>query len=228
MLFKHIMTDEVEDSFQAFLVDGAEFTDIEEYPILTEDMVPSVLPEKIMHFSKAIAYQGDLSKTVIYFFSPDKSFERVRRNPQLYVDFFKRTAGIMGFDYSVHTDMPVIKQKSQMNDNLSLSFYFANKGIPLYPAPRAGSDDTVEEYLKAFPKHTFLVLGTHGFVQHRWQKREWCYWIDLLINELEPKGFIVVGHLTGEIFEQFKDKVPFYFYDSFIEERMKEVKKNGN
>lgn len=46
MLFKHIMTDEVEDSFQAFLVDGAEFTDIEEYPILTEDMVPSVLPEK--------------------------------------------------------------------------------------------------------------------------------------------------------------------------------------
>lgn len=228
MLQKYKKTCEVEDSFQAFLVDGAEFTNVEEYPILREDMVPSKLPEKIMHFSRAITYQGDLSNTVIYFFSPDKTFERVRRNPKRYLNFFKRTAGIMGFDFSVHTDMPFIKQKSQMNDNLSLSFYYGNNGVQLYPAPRGGADCTVDEYLAAFPKHTYLVLGVHGFIKEKQEQAEWYCWIKTLIEKLEPKGFIVVGHLSNPMFDEFKKQVPFYFYDSFIEERRKEKSKNGD
>jgi len=115
--------DAVDDSFQAFLVDGAFFTHNEEYPILREDMISTTIPKKIMPFSKAITFQGDLSNTFICFFSPDKTFERVRRNPRKYIHFFKRTAGIIGFDFSIHDDMPIIKQKTQINDNLSLTFF---------------------------------------------------------------------------------------------------------
>lgn len=227
-MYKFDFDNKVDDSFQSFLVDGAEFTKIEEYPIIRENMVPSKVPEKLMHFSKAITYQGDLSKTVIYFFSPDATFERVRRNPKKYLNFFKRTAGIIGFDFSVHSDMPIIKQKSQMNDNLSLSFYFGNNGIPLYPAPRGGSDCTVDEYLSAFPKHTLITVGVHGFIKEKQEKSEWYYWLNKLIDTLEPTGIIVVGHLSSHIFDDLKEKVPFYFYDSFIEERSKEVNENGN
>jgi len=227
-MYKFDFDNKVDDSFQSFLVDGAEFTEIEEYPILRENMVPSKIPGKIMHFSRAITYQGDLSKTIIYFYSPDKTFERVRRNPQQYLNFFKRTAGIIGFDFSVHSDMPIIKQKSQMNDNLSLSFYFGNNGVPLYPSPRAGSDSTIDEYLSAFPKHTLIAVGVHGFVKEKQEKYEWYVWLKTLIEKLEPKGIIVIGHLSGSLFDEFKEKVPFYFFDSFIEERSKEVAKNGN
>ena len=221
------LDDKVIDSFQAFLVDGANFTELEEYPILREDMVPSTIPEKIMPFSKAITYQGDLSKTFIYFFSPDATFERVRRNPRKYLNFFKRTAGIFGFDYSVHSDMPLIKQKSQMNDNLSLSFFYANNGIPLYPTPRGGSSSIEDEYLKAFPKNTFIALGVHGFIKEKQQKAEWYCWIQKLIQTLEPKGIIVIGHLLSPMFDEFKSQVPFYFFDSLIEERSREVKNYG-
>ncbi len=110
-MLNKIFEKEIVDSFQAFLVDGAEFTKKEEYPILREDMVPSNIPQAVMPFSKAITYRGDLSKTVIYFFSPDKTFERIRRDPKRYLNFFKRTAGIIGFDFSVHSDMPIVKQK---------------------------------------------------------------------------------------------------------------------
>ena len=82
----------VPDSFQAFLIEGAELTSKEQYPKLRPDMIPSSPPKKIMPFNKAINFQGDLSDTYICTFSPDASFERVRRNPRRYINFFKRTA----------------------------------------------------------------------------------------------------------------------------------------
>ncbi len=209
----------VEDSFQSFLVEGANFTKNEEYPILKSEMVPTEPPYKIMPFARAIIFQGDLSKTFIYFFSKDKSFERVRRNPKRYLSFFKRTAGIIGPDFSVHSDMPIIKQKSQMNDNLSLSFFFASHGIPLYPAPRGGSDEIVEEYLNAFPKKTLIAVGVHGFIKEKQEKYEWYLWLKTLIDNLNPTGIIVVGHLNDPMFDALKEQTKFYFYDSYMEER---------
>lgn len=218
---KYNFNNPVDDSFQAYLVEGAEFTGIEEYPIIRKEMVPNVLPKKIMTFNEAINYRGDLSETAIYFFSPDYRFERIRRNPKKYISFFKRTAGIFGLDFSVHSDMPIIKQKSQMNDNLSLSYFYGFNGIPIYPAPRGGSDSINDEYLKAFPHETLLVIGVHGFIKEKWQKHEWICWIEKIIKELNPKGLIVVGHLDNSITELFKNRVKFYFYETVIDIRNK-------
>ena len=57
--------DVVEDSFQAFLVEGANFTEIEEYPIIEDWMIPEVPPKKIMPFDKALKYKGDLSDVYV-------------------------------------------------------------------------------------------------------------------------------------------------------------------
>lgn len=68
----------VSDSFQAFLVLNASFTAIEEYPIITADMIAHTPPKKIIPFSKAINYRGDLSDTFICTYEANSSFERVR------------------------------------------------------------------------------------------------------------------------------------------------------
>ncbi len=226
-MLNKIKEKEIVDSFQAFFVEGAEFTKNEEYPIIRYDMVPKEPPLKIMPFSKAINYRGDLSKTVIYFFCPDATFERVRKHPKRYLNFFKRTAGIIGFDFSVHSDMPIVKQKSQMNDNLSLSYYYGNNNIGLYPSARCGSQDLEEEYLSAFPKHTIISLGVHGFIKKKYQKQEWRYWIRTIIEFLEPSGLLVIGKLDSDIVKEFSDKTTFYLFDSFIDERNTEVGKHG-
>lgn len=218
----------IEDSFQAYLVDGAKFTKIEEYPIIREDMIPNQPPIKVMPFNKAITSRCDLSEYYIYFYSPDATFERIRRNPKRYLNFFKKCKGIIGLDFSVHTDMPLIKQKSQLNDNLSLSFFYGNNGIPLFPNCRGGADCLNDEYLNAFPKHTYIALGTHGFIKLKRQQHEWSIWIDTVIKKLEPSGFIVVGHLPKDIIDKYKNLVEFHIYDSFIDERNKEVKYNAN
>lgn len=78
---------QVEDSFQAFRVQGAHFTKNEEYPIIPETMIAKTPPKRIIPFNKAITFRGDLSDTYICTFSPDKSFERIRRDPKKYVHF---------------------------------------------------------------------------------------------------------------------------------------------
>lgn len=54
------------------------------------------------------------------------------------------------------------------------------------------------------------------------------YGLTPLLKKLEPKGFIVVGHLPKDIIDDYKDVVEFRLFDSFIEERNKEVKQHGN
>lgn len=220
--------DTVEDSFQAFLVKNAEFTPMEEYPIIKKEMISDVLPKKIMPFSKAITYRGDLSDTFICFYSPDKTFERIRRNPSRYLNFFKRTAGIIGLDFSIHSDMPIVKQKSQINDNLSLSYYFASNGVPMIPNVRCGDDELLDEFLKAIPKKSFIAIGTHGFCKEIREKCEWYCFIERIIDELEPAAIIVYGTLNGKLFEQLKTKAHFVFFDSWITERFREVSENVN
>lgn len=220
--------DTVEDSFQAFLVKDAEFTKREEYPVIRPDMISSEVPKKILPFSKAISYQGDLSETFICFYSPDKTFERVRRNPRRYLGFFKRTAGIIGFDFSIHSDMPIVKQKNQMNDNLSLSYYYGNNGVPLIPNIRCGDDELLDEFLTAVPKRSLIAIGTHGFCKEIREKCEWYCFIEKIIDELDPSAIIVYGTLNGKLFEPLKKRATFIYFDSWITERYKEMKGNGN
>ena len=208
----------VPDSFQAYLIEGAELTSKEQYPIIRADMIPSSPPPKIMPFNKAINYHGDLSDTYICTFSPDSSFERVRRCPKRYVNFFKRTAGIIGFDYSIHTDMPLIKQKQQINDNLSLSYYYGNQDINVIPNIRCGIDELLPEFLEAIPKHSMIAIGTHGFCKEISEKCEWRYFLETIIPILEPSSIITYGGLNGPLFDEIKAKYNFIFYDPWIKE----------
>jgi len=217
----------VVDSFSAFLVENAHFTDQEEYPILEEFMFSKDIPNKILPFGKAINSQKDLSDTFICFYTPDAEFERIRKNPKKYLHFFKRTAGIIGFDFSVHTDMPIIKQKSQINDNLSLTYFYGNNQIPIIPNIRCGVDELLPEFLSAIPKKQIVAVGTHGFIKERRQKYEWYCFLRKIINTIDPSNIIVYGTLNGNIFDEFKLNVPITCFSPWISERWLEVR-NAN
>lgn len=213
----------VPDEFQAFLVRDAFFTSNEEYPILRKDMVPEEPPCKIIPFEKAINCHGDLSDTFICTFSPDRTFKRILLNPRKYVKFFKRTAGIIGFDFSIHGDMPMIKQKGQINDNLSLTYYYGKLGIPIIPNIRCGSDELLPEFLQAIPKESMVAIGTHGFIKHNYEKYEWRNFLDQVLPILKPSKLIVYGTLNGPLFDDIKDSIPVLEYEPWSTTRRKEA-----
>lgn len=209
-------------------MEGANFTKEEEYPILERWMIPEIPPKKIMPFDKALNYQGVLSEVFVCTYARDCSFERVRRNPKRYINFFKRCAGLIGFDFSVHSDMPIVKQKSQMNDNLSLTYFYGKEGIKIIPNIRYGDDDLSDEFLSAIPKHTLIAVGTHGFIKEIPQKAEWYCFLEKIIKELEPSGIIIYGKLSGKIFDEFEEKSKLYYYEPWIYSDRKRRNQNGN
>lgn len=217
-----IELEKVPDSFQAYLVEGAYFTETEEYPILEKWMISRFIPLNIMPFQKAITYKGDLSKTFICFYSPDKTFERIRQNPKRYVNFFKKTAGIIGFDFSIHSDMPIIKQKMQMNDNLSLTYFYGKHCIPVIPNIRCGIDELIPEFLNAIPKNSIIAIGTHGFMKTKAEKCEWHCFLEIIIKELNPAKIIVYGPMNNSLFFDFNRDL-FVFYKPLINEYYEEV-----
>lgn len=221
---------EVKDTFQAFLVKNAKFTENEEYPIIEQYMISKEIPKDIITFKESLKIH-DKEKCKNYFvctYEPDEDFERIRRNPKRYVKYFQKFAGIIGFDFSVHSDQPIIKQKSQMNDNLSLTYYYGSQNTKIIPNVRPGIDELEIEYFTAFPKHTLISIGTHGFIETRAEKCEWYLLLKKIIEVIEPSGIIDYGTLNGPIFDEINKIVPIYFYDSWAEKKNKEGKKNGN
>lgn len=225
------MIKDVEDSFKAFLIENAELTDSEGYPIIRSEMISDQPPIKIVTFKESLKIpKENRSECYVCTYSPDKTFLRVLNNPKRYVNYFKQFAGIIGFDYSVHSDMPPIIQKQQMNNNLSLTYYYGNNGISIIPNIRTGSNYISKEFYDAIPKGTLVAVGTHGFIKNNTQRYEWYYCLREIIDKLNPSGIIVYGTLRGKLFDKIKKMVPLYQYDTWVEKKYKKEKelKNGN
>jgi hypothetical protein len=141
----------------------------------------------------------------------------------------RKFAGIIGFDYSIYTDMPIIKQKSQIYNNLSLSYYFGNKGIAVIPNIRYGIEDTKEDFLEAIPPKSLISFGTYGFIKTIQEQQVWFETLHKVINHLNPSGVVVYGSFPNDL-RRWMDlyQVPIYLYESYTSLKMKEVKKNAN
>ena len=219
---------EVKDNFQAFLVEDAKFVSKEEYPLLEEWMISEEPPNKIIPFNK-IKEVKNIEEYHICFYCRDEDFKRVKINPRQYVNMFRKSKGIIGLDFSVHTDMPLIKQKSQLNDNLSLTYFFGKSGVSIIPNIRYGSEKTKKDYLESVPKGSMIAFGTYGFIK---TIKEQNVWLDVILDIIEivqPKGVIIYGSLPSDLKNWFRlYNVELYIYPSYMETRMKEVKLNGN
>ena len=200
----------VKDSFKAYLIEGAERTEQEGYPIIPTWMIPSSVENiKIIPFSKWKEVGKDLKDYYICFFCQDDDFACVLNNPKKYISVFRRAKGIIGFDYSIYYDMPPITQKTQMNNNLALTFFYGMRYIPVIPNVRYGIESTRDEFLKAIPKHSIIAIGSYGCVNSKDEQRRYRHFLDEMLPLLEPNIVIVYGAMPAEVFGEYQDKYRF-------------------
>lgn len=218
----------VNDIFGAFLVEESNWVGIEEYPRIEEWMVPINPPVRMIPFDK-VNEVNNPSEYFICFYCKDESFIKILKNPKKYVNMLRKFSGIIGFDYSIYTDMPIIKQKSQIYNNLSLTYFFGNNGIPVIPNIRYGIEDTKEDFLKAIPQHSLIAFGTYGFIKTIHEQQVWFDTLHKVINRLNPSGIVIYGSLPNDL-RRWMDlyQVPIYIYESYTSLKMKEGKKNAN
>ena len=212
------------DVYLAYLIADARQTNTDEYPIIEAWMVATKPPKVITQWDR----RGDAvdpQDTAISFYCQDPGFQPVLNNPRRYVDKLKQYECVVGLDASPYDNMPIVVQKSQIFLNLACTYYFGSQGIKIIPNVRLGDDRTISS-LEAYPHHTLIAIGTHGFTKRLDNRHIFKEQVHEIVDELEPSGICIYGPASDEIFGYARLKgIPIYQYDSYtMKENAKDKK----
>lgn len=212
----------IRDVYLAYLIDGARRTETDEFPTIEEWMVATEPPKEIIQWDRRCDVV-DPKTTAMCFYCSDPGFTPILGNPKAYVEKLKQYQMVVGVDASPYDNMPIVVQKSQIYLNLAITYYFGMQGIKIIPNVRLGDNRTISS-LEAYPKHTLIAIGTHGFTKRLENRSIFIEQIQKVIDTLEPSGICVYGPASDELFGFARLKgIPVYQYDSYT---MKENKKD--
>lgn len=105
-----------------------------------------------------------ISVALFIFFEDDCNIERFWNNPKAYIAKLKRFQGIIGPDYSVCWDFPVVLKNYNHWRN-SVCTYWLQHQLK-YAAPQARcEDDDFTAVLAGFPRHSTIAIGARSMVR---------------------------------------------------------------
>jgi len=181
-MIKKSKTPYLRDVYLAYLIEGARRTKTDEYPIIEEWMVATEPPKEIIQWDRRKDVV-DSKNTAMCFYCNDYGFTPILNNPKGYTEKLKRYGVIIGIDASPYDNMPIVVQKSQIYLNLAISYYFGKQGMKIIPNVRLGDNRTISS-LEAYPKHTLIAIGTHGFTKRLDNRYIFANQVDRIIEEL--------------------------------------------
>lgn len=224
-MLKKCKTPYLRDVYLSYLIVNARRTKTDEYPIIEEWMVATEPPKEIIQWDRRCDVVN-FKTTAISFYCCDPGFQPILNNPKKYVDKLKEYQCTIGLDASPFDNMPLVVQKSQIFINLACTYYFGSQGIKIIPNVRLGDDRTLSS-LEAYPKHTLIAIGTHGFTKTLDNRRIFAEQVQKIIDALEPAGICVYGPASDYIFGYARlREIPIYQYDSYtMKENAKDKKR---
>lgn len=183
------------DSFKSYLVNGARFCGAMELPSLS---AVRTVPESLTEFRRL---QSPSAKNqFIHFYLDDKKFKCIYENPHRYINWFKRFAGIIGFDFSIHAECPMYKQIENFGKSRELSFWFSKQGIPVIPNVRWGLEETYGWCFDGLPENSTLAVSTLGCSRNRLDRQMFVNGLWTMIERLKPRTIVVYGTKSQRMF----------------------------
>lgn len=203
------------DVYLAYLIDGANRTEPEGFPIIEIEMVAKTPPVDVVQWDRRKYDCKNPSKTTVCFYCNDTGFVPVLNNPRHYLEELKKYESVIGPDASPYDNMPPVVQNSQIYLNLAITYYLAKNGIKVIPNVRLGNKHTLPS-LKAYPIGTLIAIGTHGFTHNVANRHVFREQIEIIVKKLKPSGIIVYGPVSEYLFPpELFTNIPIYQFDSY-------------
>lgn len=216
--------------FLSYLIEGAQRTTPDGYPIIEKWMVATEPPKEVFQWDCRRKVE-DPKTTAMSFYCRDEKFTPILNNPKRYVETLSKYACVIGVDSSPYDNMPLVVQKSQIYTNLAMTYFFGKHGIKIIPNVRLGNDDTIG-MLDAIPKQCLIAVGTNGFTKKIENRKIFRDQISIIVDVLQPTGIIVYGPAHDYVFKSaINFGIPIFQYDSYImkrnAQRKAEIKKHN-
>ena len=195
---------------QAYLVEGAHYTETWEFPILKPC---HEIPEDLIPFSKT-KWETNLNQFV-HFYEEDNKILPFCRNPRSYFPRISQFKGSIGCDFSVYRDMPFSQQIGQTLRNRALTFWLQSHGISVIPNVRFGDERSYKFCFNGIPQNSVISIGTHGCTK---KKDDIFYLIKGVIEtikQLKPEAILFYCAVKKDIeLVLITEKVPYRIFRS--------------
>lgn len=200
----------MKDTFHAYLVEGARFSENYEFPELSSC---NEIPNGVVSFSKSF-YENDFSKFV-HFYENDEKIIRLWNCPKKYLQHLKKFAGVITPDFSVFCDMPRSLQIAQTYKNRALAFWLSANGIKIIPNVRYADERSYDFCFEGLPQNAVIAIGFHGNVKQKLDIDMNIKGLDETIKRLKPKTVLIYGSASIAIVGSYKlNGTEFVFYPS--------------
>ncbi len=204
----------IRDVFLAELIKGAALTKPDGYPIIEKWMVAESPPKELYQWDR----RWDVEKPEeagMSFYCNDSGFIPVLNNPQGYTEKLRKYQCVIGIDPSPYDNMPLVVQKSQIYNNLAITYYYGKQGLKVIPNVRLGNNQTIGA-LAAYPKGTLIAIGTNGFTWKKANRNIFQEQVSITVDVVRPSGIVVYGPASEYVFKAAIDNsIPIYQYDSY-------------
>ena len=210
----------IDDGFNPELVNGAEFDLPLGIPIIKAHP-KLIIPKTIVPFSRRSKQSGD--GNALGFYEMDINFADVIRNPNNYIEEFRRYSVLISPDCSLYRDAPLEVQSANVYRNRAIGSYFQRKGLYVIPQIRWGNEYTYTT--KYYPqriaflgaeKGGIVAIGTYGCIQTRVDKYHFEAGLEAMMETLEPKVVLVYGSMPKKICGSYLSTATFVHYDDWM------------
>ena len=178
-------------------------------PMVTRDEFHEL---RMIGFDRIKQDQGKHSSRIVHFFLYDNEFEKVWKNPEMFVKQLQQYRAILTPDFSMYTEMPAAVQLFNIFRNRWCGAYFAEKGIRVIPSVNWGTEERFDFCFEGIEKGSAVAVSTYMFHEHgnnADQKEIFMKGYHELLRRIEPEYIICYS----EPFSEMKGNIIYVDYD---------------
>ena len=173
------------------IFDGLPTVGKEQMPILKPVDCNMELPNKMMAFDKA--YTKKETKCIVHFFTDDRRFLRIIRNPEEYLPFLKKCVAVVEPDLSQYANMPYAVRLAHAWINRALAAWLQANGVTIIQNITWSLKDSYSYSLAGRAKNTIVAVNCTGILGHGFSKFLWKEGYKNVVLPLQPTKILRYG-----------------------------------
>lgn len=163
----------------------------EQMPVLEPVDANLELPNEMVAFDEAFTKKK--TDCIVHFFTDDRRFLRIFRNPKKYLPFLKKCAAVIEPDLSQYINMPYALRQAHAWLNRALASWLQKQRVKIIQNITWSLKDSYEYSLEGRAKNTIVAVNCSGIVGHDFSKYLWREGYKNVVLALNPTTIIRYG-----------------------------------
>lgn len=189
------------DVFKSELVKDARFSAMYEFPLIERTCF---IPPMAIPFEKAS--RATNYRQWVHFYTHDRNFECVWREPKRYLEMLKRFDGVITPDYSLYREMPLAMQIWNTYRNRAIGYWLQNNGVSIIPNVRWGDERTYQFAFEGLMTGGTVAVSTNGCIGSKLERRYFQKGLATMVEVLKPETIVNYSQTPDDIFAKYKAK----------------------